>query len=91
MPDDRPTIPHVVAEGCLEERTWDLIQDLRVRETDTPCPHVERLANGRQVLPQALTAYGDAGFRSTTLCYACVRLAVQTHFPAWDTPNKEAQ
>jgi hypothetical protein len=91
MAPTRQPIPVVVAHGCLDEGpTWDLIQDLRLREKDSRCPHVERLPGGREVVPKALTAYNEAGFRSTTLCYDCVRAAVQAHFPAWDTlPDKE--
>jgi hypothetical protein len=90
MTPTRQPIPIVVAQGCLDEGpTWDMIQDLRLREHDSPCPHVEPLPDGRAVIPKALTAYTVSGFRSTTLCYDCVRLAVMTHFPAWDTPPEE--
>jgi hypothetical protein len=90
MTPTRQPIPVVVAYGCLDEGgTWDLIQDLRVRSQDSRCPHVETLEDGREVVPHTLTAYSETGYRSTTLCYDCIRLAVQTHFPAWDTPPKE--
>lgn len=90
MPPIRLPIPVVVAEGCVEEGpTWDLIQDLRFRAQDSRCPHLEALPTGQEVLPHALTAYTAAGFRSTTLCYDCVRAAVHQHFPAWDTRQEE--
>jgi hypothetical protein len=90
MPPARIPIPVIVAQGCLDEGpTWDLIQDLRFRGHDSRCPHVEVLPEGQEVLPHALTAYTESGFRSTTLCYDCVRAAVQTHFPAWDHPHEE--
>jgi hypothetical protein len=92
MTPTRQPVPVEVPVGCLAEGpTWGLIQDLRSHHLDSRCPHVETLAGGQEVLPHALTAYTVSGYRSTTLCYDCVRAAVQTHFPAWDAPPEEEE